>query len=148
MLMDMASADTLGKVPTGHGRRSSYLEAVKPRMGCTYIATGVDDPDEALRSTRSGVFIRRLVGGHTDPITGRATFIVSDSDRIVEGRLAEPLGVFVLDLDGHESLRSIDRVADDLSFDACIGSCVREGQAMAVSVGAPTIRIGVVRVGS
>jgi TldD protein len=117
-------------------------------MGCTFITSGTDDPDEVLRSTRSGVFIRRMAGGHTDPISGRATFVVSDSDRIVDGRLAEPLGLFVLELDGPEAWRSIDRVAGDLVFDACIGSCVREGQPMAVSVGAPTIRIGVVRVSS
>jgi TldD protein len=146
MLLDKASASAFGKLPTGHGRRSSYLEAVRPRMGCTFIEAGTDDPEEALRSTRSGVFIRRLVGGHTDPVSGRATFIVSDSDRIVDGQLAGPLDVFVVELDGPESWRSIDRVADDLAFDTCIGSCVRDGQPMAVSVGAPTIRIGVVRV--
>ena len=148
MLLDRASAIALGAVSTGHGRRSSYLEAVRPRMGCTFIAPGVDAPEDILRSTRAGVFIRRLAGGHTDPISGRASFIVSDADRIVDGRLAGSLDAFVLELDGVESWRSIDRIAHDLAFDACVGSCVRDGQPMAVSVGAPTIRIGVVRVRS
>jgi hypothetical protein len=148
LLLDKASAHAVGRASTGHGRRSSYLEAVRPRMGCTFISAGIDDPEEVLRSTRTGVFIRRLVGGHTDPSSGAATFIVSDSDRIIDGRLAEPLDRFVLELDGPRSWSSIDRVAHDLAFDTCIGSCVREGQPMAVSVGAPTIRIGVVRVAS
>jgi TldD protein len=117
-------------------------------MGCTFIESGSDDPVDVLRSTRTGVFIRRLVGGHTDPISGRAAFMVSDADRIVDGRLVEPLDVFVLELDGLASWKSIDRVAHDLAFDTCIGSCVRDGQPLAVSVGAPTIRIGVVRVRS
>jgi len=89
-----------------------------------------------------------MAGGHTDPITGRASFIVSDADRIVDGGLAEPLEPFVIELCGFESWESIDRVAYDLAFDTCIGSCVRDGQPIAVSVGAPTIRIGVVRVRS
>jgi len=105
-------------------------------------------PEEGIRSTRSGVFIRRLAAGHTDPFAGRSSFIVSDADRIVDGRLAGPLDVFVMELDGIESWSSIDRVSHDLAFDTCIGSCVRDGQPMAVSVGAPTIRIGVVRVRS
>ena len=148
MLLDRSSARALGTISTGHGRRSSYLEAVRPRMGCTFIASGVDAPEDILRSTRTGVYIRRLAGGHTDPVSGRASFIVSDADRIVDGRLAGPLDAFVLELDGIESWGSIDRVAHDLAFDTCVGSCVRGGQPMAVSVGAPTIRIGVVRVRS
>jgi TldD protein len=148
MLLDRASASAIGKASTGHGRRASYLEAVRPRMGCTFIQSGSDDPADILSGTRSGVFIRRLASGHTDPISGRASFLINDADRIVEGSLADPLDVFVLELDGSESWRSIDRVAHDLAFDTCVGSCVRDGQPLAVSVGAPTIRIGVVRVRS
>ncbi len=148
LLLDRSSAGALRKVSTGHGRRSSYLETVRPRMGCTFIEPGDDDPGEVLRATRAGVFIRRMTAGHTDPISGRASFVITDADRIVDGRLAEPLDVFVLELDGLESWRSIDRVANDLVFDTCIGSCVRDGQPLAVSVGAPTIRIGVARVHS
>ncbi len=148
MLLDLTSASAFGKSSTGHGRRSSYLETVRPRMGCTYIASGIDAPEDILRSTPAGVFIHRLAGGHTDPISGRASFIVSDADRIVDGRHAEPLDPFVIELNGVESWGSIDRVAHDLAFDTCVGSCVRDGQPMAVSVGAPTIRIGLVRVRS
>jgi TldD protein len=148
ILLDRSSAIALGKVSTGHGRRSSYLETVRPRMGCTFIQPGSDDPIDVLRGTRAGVFIRRMTAGHTDPNSGRASFVISDADRIVDGRLAEPLDVFVLELDGVDSWRSIDRVAHDLVFDSCVGSCVRDGQPLAVSVGAPTIRIGVARVHS
>jgi TldD protein len=148
MLLDQSSASTLGTISTGHGRRSSYLEAVRPRMGCTFIAAGIDTSEDILRATSSGVFIRRLAGGHTDPITGRASFVVSDADRIVGGKLAEPLNAFVMELDGVESLGSLDRVAHDIAFDTCVGSCLRDGQPIAVSVGAPTIRIGVVTVRS
>jgi TldD protein len=148
MLLDRASARSFGLVSTGHGRRSSYLEAVRSRMGCTFIDAGSDDPGEILRSTREGVFIRRLAAGHVDPVEGRASFIVSDADLIRDGRLSGPLEAFVIELTGMESWSSIDRVAHDLTFDTCIGSCVRDGQPLAVSVGAPTIRIGVVRVRS
>lgn len=148
MLLDRSSARTLGRLSTGHGRRTSFLETVLPRMGCTFIEAGDDDPSEALRATRTGVYIRRLTTGHADRTSGRASFLVTDADRIVDGRLAEPLDAFVLELDGRESWTSIDRVGHDLAFDRCIGSCMRDGQPLAVSVGAPTIRIGVTRVHS
>jgi predicted Zn-dependent protease len=148
VLLDLASAGVLRRVSTGHGRRSSYLDAVLPRMGCTFISPDSDDPEDVLRETTAGVYIRRLTAGHTDPCSGRASFLVTDSDRIVDGRLAEPLETFVLDLDGRESWPSIDRVGHDLVFDSCVGSCMRDGQPLAVSVGAPTIRIGVARVHS
>ncbi len=115
-------------------------------MGCTFIASGHDDPREILRSTREGVFIRRMTSGQTDPIAGRATFVVTDADRIENGELTYPLETFVAELDGFDLWKTIDRIGDDLAFDTIIGSCMRDGQPLAVSVGAPTIRIGVVRV--
>jgi TldD protein len=113
-------------------------------MGCTFIDAGTDDPAEIVRSTSHGLFIRRLATGHTDPVTGRATFVVTDADRIEAGRLCEPLETFILVLEGRDAWSSIDRVGHDLRLDACVGSCLRDGQPLAVSVGAPTIRIGVV----
>lgn len=142
-LLDRASAAAHGKAPNGHGRRASYLAPVRPRMGCTWIEAGGDASGDAVRDTRSGVFVRRMSAGHTDPISGRASFIVSDADRIDSGAIAGPLEPFVLELDGPAAWASIDRLEADLTFDTCIGSCVRDGQPLAVSVGAPTMRIGV-----
>ena len=146
LLLDRSTARVLGRQSTGHGRRATHLDRIQPRMGCTYIEAGADDPSEVLRSTAEGVFIRRLTGGHTDPGSGRATFVVEDADRIEDGKLTQPLDGFVIELAGPRSWMSIDRVANDLAFDTCVGSCVRGGQPLAVSVGAPTIRIGLIKV--
>ena len=143
LMLDRTSATMRGRSSNGHGRRASYLDPVRPRMGCTWIEAGPDSAGEAVRDTSSGVFIRRLSAGHTDPLTGRASFVVSDADLIERGVATRPLEPFVLELNGPDAWASIDRVADDLTFDSCIGSCVRDGQPLAVSVGAPTMRIGV-----
>jgi TldD protein len=71
---------------------------------------------------------------------------VTDSDLIVDGRLDVPIAPFVMEVRGVDMWRSIDRIGSDLAFDTCIGSCVRDGQPLAVSVGAPTIRLGVITV--
>ena len=131
---------------TGHGRRGSYLDPVLPRMGCTYVDRGSSHPLEIVAETPRGIFVRRLVAAHADPVTGRATFVVTDSDRIEGGRITRPLRPFVIELDVIDALASIDRVGDDLVFDTCVGSCVRAGQPLAVSVGAPTVRLGLIKV--
>ena len=144
-LLDRASARAAGTASTGHGRRGSYLDPVLPRMGCTFIEPGPSHPLEIVREVIRGVFVRRLVAAHADPVAGRATFIVTDSDRIEDGRITCPLRPFLVELDVLDALSSMDRIGDDLVFDTCVGSCVRAGQPLAVSVGAPTVRIGLVR---
>lgn len=145
-LLDLRSARALATESTGHGRRASYLDAVIPRMGCTLIERGSSDPDAILRETRRGLYIRRVESGHVDSHTGSASFLVTDADLIESGCITSPLQAFVISLDLVDLLRSIDRIGSDFEMDTCIGACVREGQAMAVSVGAPTVRIGLIKV--
>lgn len=142
-LHDSASAAASGRRPTGHGRRSSFREPVKPRMGCTFIAAGRCDADEVLSGLDKGVYIRRMEAASIDLASGRAVFRVTDSDLVQRGRIERPLLAHLLVVDGKRALEQIDRVAEDLEFDTCVGSCHRDGQPLAISVGAPTIRIGV-----
>lgn len=146
VLLDRTSGRARGVESNGHGRRASYLEPVRPRMGCTFLAPGTDDPAGIVTETQSGIYVRRVNAGHTDPIKGRATFVVTDADLIESGCTEVPLDPFVMDVRGLDLWQTMDRVGSDLTFDACIGSCVRDGQPLAVSVGAPTIRIGVITV--
>jgi TldD protein len=115
-------------------------------MGCTFVAAGSLHPTEVLAGIKEGVYVRRMESANIDPRSGRATFRVTDADRIRDGCIAEPLRPHLIAVQAREVLNSIDRIADDLAFDTCIGSCHRDGQTIAVSVGAPTIRIGMVRV--
>jgi TldD protein len=143
LLHDSVSAQAMGKTPTGHGRCASYSSPVRPRMGCTFLAAGQPDAREIIETTRVGIHVRRIESAGTDPRSGHAYFRVTDSDRIEGGRIDAPLQPFLLRSTVVEALASIDRIADDLAFDTCIGSCVRDGQALATSVGAPTFRLGV-----
>jgi predicted Zn-dependent protease len=143
---DLDTAARSGRSPTGHGRRSSFREAVRPRMGCTFVAPGGLDPEEILRDTSGGIYVRRMRSASTDTRSGGARFLVTDADRIDGGRLVHCVRPFVLEARCATVLESIDRVGSDLEFDTCIGSCVRDGQPLSTSVGAPTLRIGVATV--
>ncbi|HEX4824634.1 MAG TPA: metallopeptidase TldD-related protein [Candidatus Polarisedimenticolaceae bacterium] len=145
-LLDRTSAAARSAASTGHGRRSSFRDPVRPRMGCTFVHAGDDDPAAILSETSGGVFVRRMIAGHTDAVRGVASFIVTDADLIEAGRCTTPLEPFVMEVRGRDVWSSLDRIGTDLVFDACVGSCVRDGQPLAVSVGAPTIRLGVITV--
>jgi TldD protein len=145
-LHDASTAEREGRSSTGHGRRASYRDAIRPRMGCTFVAAGRWSPEEVLNSVSDGVYIRRMEAASVDLSTGRAVFRVTDSDRIVHGALGSPLQPHLLEVDARIALSAMVRVADDLTFDTCVGSCVRDGQPLATSVGAPTICVGRTRV--
>jgi TldD protein len=140
-LHDGASARFTGQQPTGHGRCSSFREPVMPRMGCTFIASGDLAAEELLQGIEHGVYIRRMEAANTDTTKGSALFRITDSDRIRNGRLEAALKSHLLRLEGKDALASMHQIGDDLRFDTCVGTCHRDGQPLAISVGAPTIRI-------
>ena len=112
-------------------------------MGCTFLTAGRHPGGMAvLEGLQNGLYIRRMESATTDTRTGRATFVVTDSDRVAHGRIVAPLQPYVISVDGPAALMSIEDIGEDLTFDRCIGSCVHHGQPLAVSVGAPTFRIG------
>jgi hypothetical protein len=141
-LLDLRSAVRSGRAPSGHGRRASFRDPVRPRMGCTFVGPGSSDPEEVLEGIGSGIYVRRMEVASTDPRTGDAVFRVTDADRITRGRLAGTLTPHLLRIDGRAALATMDRIASDIAFDTCIGTCIRDGQALVTSVGGPTFRIG------
>jgi TldD protein len=143
LLHDGRSAARSGCAPTGHGRRGSFREPVRPRMGCTFLVAGDADPKEVVADTARGVYVRRMESASYDPRSGTAWFRVTDADRLDRGQAHEPLEPFLLRVEAFEALNSLDGIARDLAFDTCVGTCLRDGQPIAVSVGAPTFRIGV-----
>lgn len=112
-------------------------------MGCTFLAPGPFPREEVVESTRHGVLVRRMEAASTDPARGLAIFRVSDANRIRDGRVDAPLEPFLLRVRLPEALETLDMIGDDLEFDRCVGTCVRDGQSLATSVGGPTCRIGV-----
>ena len=146
LMLDRRRAEALGSTSTGHGRCTSYRDDVRPRMGCTFLAAGRLDPEEIVADTASGIFIRRMIAASADPAAGTACLRVSDADRIERGRRTRPLSPFVIEVGLSDLLQGLDRVGRDLMFDTTVASCIKGGQPLAVSVGAPTIRLPVNKV--
>ncbi len=141
-LTDRISAGRLRRAATGNGRRESFRDLPMPRMSNTFLTAGDGDPEEILRSTPRGIFVRHLEGGRVDTATGEFLFRADSGNLIEEGRLTVPLRPFSIAGNGLAALRGIERVGADLYFGTGAGSCGKEGQKIPVAVGQPTLRLG------
>lgn len=128
-----------GVPPTGNGRRQSYRHVPLPRMTNTYIAPGNAEREEIIADTPLGLYALKLGGGEVNPVTGDFIFAVTEGYMIHNGEVAEPVKGATLIGNGPRVLRDIDAVADDLDFDT--GMCGKEGQAVPVTTGQPTLRV-------
>ncbi len=138
-MYDRLSAKRDGASPTGNGRRESYQSRPIPRMSNTFIAPGASAPDEILRSTHSGLFVRKMGGGQVNTVTGEFVFDVMEGYLIEGGRIGELVRGATLTGSGPDILRSIDMVGTDLGFS--IGTCGKDSQGVPVSDAMPTVRI-------
>ncbi len=144
-LFDRLTAGKEGVESTGNGRRESYRYKPIPRMTNTFIAPGSSNPEEIIRSTHKGLFVKKMGGGQVDTVNGNFVFEVSEGYLIANGQLEGPVRGATLTGNGPEILKQIDMVGDDLGF--TIGTCGKEGQGVPVATGQPTVRIPEIVVG-
>jgi predicted Zn-dependent protease len=131
---------------TGHARRASYRDLPQPRMACTVLEPGTEEPHAILQDTTAGILVRRLGTGSVDPESGRVTLSVTEGFVIEKGDITRPIMPSFLVFDVGSLLGAIDAVGSDLTFDHGATNCVKADQLLPVIVGLPTIRIGLIRV--
>lgn len=144
-MWDFLRARKEGRASSGNGRRQSYQHLPMVRMTNTYLINGAEDADEIVAQTRSGVYVAKLGGGQVNTATGDFVFGTNEAYLIEDGRITEPLRDANLIGNGPEVLQRIDAVAGD--FDMGPGTCGKDGQAVPVGCGQPTLRITSVTVG-
>jgi TldD protein len=138
-MYDQLTAKKDAAEPTGNGRRESFRSRPIPRMSTTYLAPGEHSPEEIIKDTKKGLFVRRMGGGQVNTTTGDFVFEVLEGYLIEDGKVSVPVRGATLTGNGPEVLRKIDRVGNDLGFS--IGTCGKDGQGVPVSDAQPTIRI-------
>lgn len=133
------TAKKFSAVPTGNGRRESYMVLPIVRMRNTLILPGKDNPEDIIKSVDYGIFVRKMGGGQVDVISGDFQFGISEGYIIENGKITKPIRGASLVGNGLKVLESIDMVGNDLGFG--VGTCGKDGQAAPVSDAQPTIRI-------
>ncbi|MGH9208342.1 MAG: metallopeptidase TldD-related protein, partial [Acidimicrobiales bacterium] len=104
-----------------------------------------EDPDELVAQTENGVYVAKLGGGQVNTATGDFVFGTTEAYLVENGKITEPLRDANLIGNGPEVLARIDAVANDFAMGP--GTCGKDGQAVPVGCGQPTLRITGVTVG-
>lgn len=138
-LYDRVCAGREGRRDSCNGRRESYQHKPIPRMSNTMIMPGRDDPEEIIRSTTSGLLVKKMGGGQVNTINGDFVFDVQEGYLIQNGQIGPAVRGATLTGNGPQVLMNIDRIGSDLGFG--IGVCGKDGQGVPVADAQPTIRI-------
>src|SRR5438874_2916840 len=146
-LSDKLSARLMGVADTGNGRRESYEHIPMPRMTNTYMLAGDDDPQDIIHSVKRGVYAVNFGGGQVDITNGKFVFSASEAYLIEDGQITAPIKGATLIGNGPDVLTRVSMVGNDLKLDEGVGTCGKDGQAVPVGVGIPTIKINRLTVG-
>ena len=146
-LQDRLSARLMKMTPTGNGRRQDFTAIPIPRMTNTFLAAGESDPEEIIRSVERGIYCKAFSGGQVDPAVGKFTFSMHEAYLIENGRITQPVKGATLIGSGVDILQNVVAVGHDLALDSGAWTCGKAGQAAAVGVGTPTVKIARMTVG-
>ena len=146
-MLDKQNARLMGKTSTGNGRRESFAHTTMPRMTNTYMLAGKYDPEEIIASVDKGIYAPNFGGGQVDITSGKFVFSASEAYLIENGKKTVPIKGAMFIGNGPEVLTRVSMVGNDLTLDAGLGTCGKDGQSVPVGVGQPTIRIDALTVG-
>jgi len=146
-LQDRLNARLMGMAPTGNGRRQSYAHMPMPRMTNTFMLNGESTPEEIIGSVKSGLYAVSFGGGQVDITNGKFVFSANEAYLIEDGKVTRPVKGASLIGNGPDVLTRISMVGNDFALDTGVGTCGKNGQAVPVGVGMPTIRINAITVG-
>jgi TldD protein len=146
-MQDRMNARLLGAVPTGNGRRQSFAHAPMPRMTNTYMLAGGHDPQEIIGAVKRGLYAVHFGGGQVDITSGKFVFSASEAYLIEDGKIGPAVKGATLIGNGPDALTKVTMIGNDLRLDDGIGTCGKDGQAVPVGVGQPTLRMDGLTVG-
>ncbi len=143
-LHSLATAKKLGGEPTGNARVMDYSHVILVRQTNTYMEKGDWDPEEMIRDTREGIYVRGkgAMGGQVDTSMGTFTFTAGPSYMIRNGEIAELVRGVMLSGYILETLTNVDAVGKDLTvYTSVFGGCGKDGQRVRVGDGGPHVRV-------
>jgi TldD protein len=146
-LQDRISARHFHSEATGNGRRESFRCQPLPRMTNTMLLGGQDDPEDIIRSVKTGVYAKHFSGGQVNISNGDFVFSLTESYLIEDGKLTAPLRGVNLIGNGPEVLRQVTMVGHDFKLSEGTWTCGKDGQSVPVGVGTPTVKIARITVG-
>ncbi len=144
-MIDKLNGRRMNMKPTGSSRRQSYKYQPTSRMTNTYIANGMNNPEDIIKSISDGLYAKKLGGGSVNPVTGEFNFAVQEGYLVKNGVIKEPVRGASLIGKGSEVLMDIDMVGNNLEL--AQGMCGSSSGSIPTNVGQPMIRVKKMTVG-
>ncbi len=117
---------------------SAALRAPASRRSSS--AAGRASREELLDACGSGLYVREISAGHTDPESGRFSLFVESADLVRRGRLGAPVAPFLLTSDVLTALRHLYGEPGEASAPASgLGLCVKHGEPLPVGGASPAV---------
>lgn len=112
-ISDMLSALELGTIPTGNGRRESYLRKAYSRMTNTYFSKGTSKLEDMIKSIKHGYYLCDTNNGMEDPKNWQIQCTAEYGLEIVDGKFSGKI-VSPVVISGYvpDVLKSISMVSD------------------------------------
>jgi len=146
-MQDRMNARLMNVNPTGNGRRQDFAHKPMPRMTNTFMKNGDCDPEEIIKSIKSGLYAVNFGGGQVDITSGKFVFSASEAYLVDNGKIGAPVKGATLIGNGADALTRISMVGNDMKLDPGVGTCGKDGQGVPVGVGQPTLKIDALTVG-
>ena len=140
-LYDNFSSLLLNKSTNSSGRKEGYLNDISSRMSNTYIENGDSDINDIISTIKYGIYVKNIIGGVVDTISGNFSFNALESYRIIDRKIDYSVCIDNLTILGNtvDLLNDISMIGNDLAF-SC-GICGSESGLIYTTVGQPTIKI-------
>jgi TldD protein len=145
IITDSQTASRLDMPCNGGSRAQSYLYPPLVRMSDIFIEPCDFSPDELFEDIQHGMYLRNIVGGHSDPTRGMYNFEICESYLIEHGEIADSLSKSTVSGDILSTLSSITGIGKDFELNA--GYCYKGGQCVPVGIGGPHMKIEGLRIG-
>ena len=100
-----------------------------------------------FNALKHGIYAVNFGGGQVDITNGKFVFGASEAYMIEDGQITAPIKGATLIGNGPDVLTRVSMVGNDLKLDEGVGTCGKDGQAVPVGVGIPTIKIDRLTVG-
>lgn len=138
-------ASKLNMSCSGGSRTQSYMYPPLIRMSDIFIEPRNQSLEELLEDIEYGVYLRNIVGGHSDPVRGLYNFEICESYLIEKSKITDPLSKSTVSGDVISTLSAVDGIGKDFELNS--GACYKEGQCVPAGIGGPHIRIKELRIG-
>lgn len=149
-LHSLRTAAEMGTEPTGNARAASYADQTLVRQTNIFVEPGDWRPEEMLRETKRGVYVkgRGSRGGEVNTLVGSFTFTAGPSYFVENGEARGLVRGVILTGSILETLKRVDAVGRDLVVSTSVfGGCGKMGQTVRVGDGGPHVRVSEMVVG-